>query len=224
MRVRRPVVLIASLLLLARATAAQSTTLVAPTSTAAIPAGFGNTAFLTFEYGVRAGFGSFSTVAGADAVNGWPTGYGQLPSAFWSNGINASAASLDVVQILATAVVPTNVVTLNSLDMGEWSRLGENLSIRIYNLSGTELFRQSKPGSDLVGAIVRPTVTFTPNVSAVGGLYLQFGEDTWYTGASNIRYTVSSPSSSVVPEPSTYALMTVGLGALAIGARRRRRV
>ncbi|MCU0619620.1 MAG: hypothetical protein MUF40_06945, partial [Gemmatimonadaceae bacterium] len=56
--------------------AAQSTTLVAPLSNACLSAGFGNTSFLSFEYAVTAGFGSFAQLGGVNppCVQGWPSG------------------------------------------------------------------------------------------------------------------------------------------------------
>lgn len=43
-------------------------------------------------------------------------------------------------------------------------------------------------------------------------------------GSISVRYNVSAGTQSVVPEPSTYALMSAGLAGLMIVARRRRRV
>ena len=201
--------------------AAQSTTLVAPTSNTCVANGFGNTSFLTFAYAVTAGFGTFTPLAGGACVQGYGTGYGTLSSAFWSNGTNGSAASSDVLQITATAVDPGATVTLASLLTADWSRgAGTVHGVRVYSLGGTLLFSQDQAlaGSSLAGR----TLSWAPNVSATGGLRVQWGTDPYYVGANNFAFSVAG-GSAVVPEPSSYALVATGLAGLAAWRRRRAR-
>ena len=207
--------------------AAQSTMLIAPQSNECLAPNFGNTSFLTFSFTTTAGFGTFTQQAGAESstcVRGWSTGYGTMSTAFWSNGSNLSTPSSDVLQITALAVDPTRTVTLASLLTGDWNRgVGTVHSLRVYSLAGLLLFNgaQTLAGS----SEAQQTLSWAPNVSAVGGLRVQWGEDPWFVGGNNLAFTVTDTQlpQGVIPEPSTYVLLATGLAGLAVVRRRRAR-
>lgn len=210
----------AAALLVAPVAGAQNVTLVAPNAASCLSDDFGSTADVSFSWTVTPAFADFSTIASGDScVSGWPGGYGQMSSAFWSNGLNASGSSTDVIQLTATATDPFETVTLNSLQLGEWSRTSSLLEVRVFDLSGALLYADALPG--LEGGVL-VTQTFAPNITAVGGLILQYGEDPWYVGANNISFTLGSVVA--VPEPASFALVLVGLGAALLATRRARQL
>ncbi len=96
------------------------------------------------------------------------------------------------------------------------------LVVRVFDLSGTELFRESKSaGTQSFG--VYPTVDFSvTGVSAVGGLIVQFGENPYWVGADKLRFQVA-PSAQQVPEPVGRSLLLSTLAALALMYRRAHR-
>lgn len=201
--------------------------LVAPATDVCVPAAFGNAPGLAFEYQVSSAFGSFEPVSGS-CLRGWGLpGYGSLASAFWSPGVNSSSASTDVSQIVARATTPTEFVSLHSIDVARWSLAGsypEVLGVRVYDLFGSELFSSTRAVGPLRADGRFDLQTFAPDVGAVGGLIVQFGEDPWWIAANNLRFGLGVDLSTPVPEPGVAPLLVLGaVGLVTLRHRRSRR-
>lgn len=180
-----------------------------------IPATYGSHANLSVTNRTRNAFGngSLNTCGSATShVEYWRNNY--------SNLTDIAFACFDGgVGDFLFQPLNGNSVTLNSLQLGSYSSTNgigpvRNYTLRLYDMSFNQIF--SATGT------VSSTVTLNPNVSSNTGFYLQWGTD-WDVGIDNITTTVVPAQTSAVPEPSTYALMTVGLGAMGLLARRRRR-
>lgn len=103
------------------------------------------------------------------------------------------------------------------------------------SVSGTVTFQQSiaqiftsSADVNVTSAAFRLTPTVTYDAVALTGL--EDGDAAAFAGNQlNFNWTASDPGdhvrvlTNVVPEPSTYAMMIVGLGVITIAARRRRR-
>jgi hypothetical protein len=111
-------------------------------------------------------------------------------------------------------IVPTagNMVTLAGFDIGAWPNTTRNSQVTVIDLaSGTALVN--------TGAIAIPgnvPTNFSINASSGAGFLINFGPDGFDVGIDNIAFTTS-----VVPEPGSWALMALGLAGVAAVARRR---
>ena len=137
----------------------------------------------------------------------WGTGYGDLNGAAWG-GPNPSHAEIRI-----EATNASEFVTLNSFEMGGWAA-DEDAQWRVFDLAWNLI------GS---GSGVAPNVNghldVMANVSAQGGLILQWGEDAWDVGVQNVSYSVGDLVAPV-PLPAGGLLLVGGLGLLALRKRR----
>lgn len=214
---RKLALLSAAILALPQLAGAQSTTVVAANNQACVDQSYGDQSFIDFSYGVTAGFGTLAPNIANTCVANWGGGYGQLSTAFWSNGSNGSGPSSDVLQFTGVATDVSKWVWITSLDVGEWNRSSGSHQVQVYSLLGQLLWSQSQLRFE---GNTKPTRNFAPNVGALGGLRVQVGEDTWYTGVNNLQWEVRDASSQVVPEPGTVVLLATGLVGL-VAVRRR---
>ena len=144
----------------------------------------------------------------------WDTLYNNLYGVLYA-GVGGDSGSLARIEIKALA--PDAVVTLSALDLGAYNQTTLNTTVQVFAIGGgAPLFSFSGPvGNGPVSA-----TTLSVDVSAVGGLWLEWGDSAFNVGIDNIQYSVSS-----VPEPAPASLLLAGglLGLRALHRRRERR-
>lgn len=144
----------------------------------------------------------------AESLRWWDGNYNNLYGVLWASGSDAASHA----RIELRASDPTAVVTLSSLDLGAYSNTTRNTALVVYTLGGgTPLFSYT-------GAVGQQpanlATTFTPEVSAVGGLWIEWRDSAYNVGIDNIQFSVS-----VVPEPAAFWLMLAGVAGLALRRR-----
>jgi PEP-CTERM motif len=141
-------------------------------------------------------------------LNWWNTQYNDLQGVVWAGGGDSNShARIEIKSLLG------ETVTLNSFDLGAWPNTTRDTHLRITTIGGgTTLF--SYDGSIGFGSTQHNT--FAPNVTAQGGLWIDWYDSAYNVGIDNISYTTA------VPEPESYAMLLLGLGVLAATARQRK--
>lgn len=144
-----------------------------------------------------------------NSLRWWSTGYNTLYGVAWADGGDQNAHAR--IEIAATQ--PGAVVSLQGFDLGAYPSTQRGSNVAVYAIgSATPLFSASQS----VGAGNLPT-HFAPNVSAVGGLWIEWQSSAYNVGIDHVSFSVSS-----VPEPASVALLAGGLGLVGLAARRRR--
>jgi len=174
-----------------------------------------NGSFVSQGYGDVAGLVDISYVSppvgDAIGLRWWGPDYNNLYGVLYA-GNGGDSSSLARIEIKAAA--PDAVVTLTGFDLGAYSQTTRDTNVKVYAIGGgTPLYSFSGP----VGNGALSATSFSVSVSAVGGLWLEWGNSAFNVGIDNVQYSVSS-----VPEPAPAALMLVG-GMMGLLALRRRR-
>lgn len=145
----------------------------------------------------------------------WNLTYGDLSKVAFASS-NGYAAEISLVPAAGYGI------RLLSFDMAGWPNQDRtNTLMRLTDGSGNILLNYAAAApvpieGDLFGA---RHSAFTPNLYTPGTLRIQWGND-WNIGIDNIRFEVVALS--VVPEPSTWVLLSLGAAAVAWRPRRRR--
>lgn len=146
--------------------------------------------------------------AGGETRLSWWDVYSGSPAVAWGD----SGATVEIfLQPLAGYQV-----TLNSLFMGSYLNANRGSQLTILSGAGATLFSS---GALNVGAA---GLTFTPNLTSVDGLRIQFGPDGFDVGLDNIDFSISRVVAGV-PEPASWAMMIAGVAATGAMLRRRRK-
>jgi hypothetical protein len=140
---------------------------------------------------------------------GDPDVYSDLPKAAYGFGF-----STDV--FIQMEAMGGGTVTLESFALGTtpvtFTRIA---SVRVVDLAtNTVVF---STGNVAVGGAT--ATLFTPNVSSLVGLRLEVSGDMFNTGIGNFNFTDDPGGAGTVPEPSTIAMIGVGLGLVAARGR-----
>jgi hypothetical protein len=143
----------------------------------------------------------------------WDTNYNTLFGVLWADGSDSSSYA----RIEIKALVPGSSVSLTGLDLGAWANSTRSTELKVTAIgSAVPLFSYSGPVGDGSTAATH----FAPNVSAVGGLWIEWQLSAYNVGIDNIEYSVNA-----VPEPAAALSLLAGLAGLAgLGALRRRRL
>jgi hypothetical protein len=201
--------LLASLLLSATAQASTQT-LTFDGNTACGNSACGNYSILSQSYGDIQNFVDVSYINVNSANTGlawWDGQYNDLQGVVWAGGSDANSHA----RIEINSLVGGNV-TLNSFDFGAYSNTTRNTHIRVTTIGGgSTLFSYD----GFVGLDALQHTAFAPNVSAQGGLWIDWYDSAYNVGVDNISYTAA------VPEPESYAMFLLGLGVVSAFARRK---
>ncbi len=139
----------------------------------------------------------------------WGTEYNDLYGVVWADGGDGpnSHARIELKPLDGGAV------TLTHFDMGAYVRTTRGTTVNVFEIGGsTPLFTYA--GDVGSGSAHK---SFDLSVSSSKGLWLDWQDSAYNVGMDNVTFTVSA-----VPEPSTYALMLLGLAACGFVAKRRR--
>lgn len=174
----------------------------------------GNGTFLSQSYGDIAGVVDvdYSTprLTAATSLRWWDSGYNNLRGVAWADSSDANS----LARIAIKSTDTTALVTLQSFDLGAYSNATRPTTVNVYAIGGgTPLY--SFAGS--VGNGTTSATNFSPNISAVGGLWLEWKDSAYNVGIDNIQYSISA-----VPESEAVVLMFAGLASLGVLMRRRK--
>lgn len=171
-------------------------------------------AYLSQSYGDVAGVSDITYSAPrvpGHSLEWWNTNYNTLYGvAFAEGGDSNSRARIEI-----KAVTTGTLVTLSAFDLGAYSNTTHGTTVNIYAIGG------GVPLYTFVGNVGNSSnepTHFAVNVSAVGGLWIEFQDNAYNVGIDNIQYAVAT-----VPEPASVGLMLAGLlgiGALSTARRR----
>jgi hypothetical protein len=176
-----------------------------------------NGSFISQSYGDVAGLVDVDYSAprqlAATSLRWWDTGYNNLRGVAWADSSDANS----LARIAIKAVDTTATVTLQSFDLGAYINSTRPTTVNVYAIGG------GTPLYTFAGSVGNGSVSansFTPNISVVGGLWLEWADSAYNVGIDNIQYTVSAVTP--VPEPETVVLMLAGLAGLSLVVRRRK--
>lgn len=106
-------------------------------------------------------------------------------------------------------------LSLQSFDFATFAGHSIGVPIIVTDLTGRTLLSGGFP-------TLPPTHnSLTLNTDYLSGVVIRWGPDSYNVGLDNITYDIRGPVSGAVPEPSTWALMFLGLGFIGWSARRR---
>jgi hypothetical protein len=170
--------------------------------------GNGFTPNITTDYAMRSTTTDALVLSNLDS---WNVNYGDLTNIAFVpvNGGNYG-------QITLTAGAGMQV-RLNSFDLGGYSQSNHLNSIVRIRVDGLLV-------TDFLGTILGAGgthSTFTPALTGTT-IQIEYGHNDWNVGIDNINFDEVAPTTSSVPEPTSLALGSLGLAALAVVHRRKR--
>ena len=150
----------------------------------------------------------YVNVGSSDPLRWWDRDYNDLQGVVWADGGDTNSHG----QIVLKA--ENGSVKLNAMDFGAYPNTTLGTHISVQTLGGSVLFSYNGD----VGAGAGSHNSFLPNVSATGGLVIDWYNSAYNVGVGNVNFTVTP-----VPEPETYAMFLAGLGIFGVMVRRKKK-
>ena len=176
-----------------------------------------DSSFISQTYGdtalVDVAFDGDVTNAGLESMRYWGGNYSDL------FGVAYFGLAFPSPNPAGVRLIPISgyQITLNSFDLGSWLGISYNTQVTLRGGDGSLI---SSTGSFLTNGAARNS--FMPGLTRADGFRIEWGPDNFNVGIDNINYTVSQIR--VVPEPATWAMVILGVGAVGGMMRRHRRV
>lgn len=167
--------------------------------------GFANAALITFDGEVADANVDYDTslvdVNFGTGLAIWDLGYDDLVNVAYA-GAQGGSLTIDFWALDGSAI------TLNNFDLANFLGRVETTMFKVYDLSAPSLEVLSNIGLNVDG-----TTSYNVDYTSTIGIKLVLGPDLWNVGVDNISLT-----STAVPEPTTLAVLAIGL--MGLGARR----
>lgn len=120
-------------------------------------------------------------LAAPTSLRWWATSCNNLNGVAWADSSDANS----LARIAIKAIDPTAAVTLRSFALGAYPATNCGTKVNVYAIGGgAPLF--SFTGS--VGNGSTSATNFTPNISVVGGLWIEWADSAYNVGIDNIQY------------------------------------
>jgi len=142
----------------------------------------------------------------------WTTGYGDLEGVVWGGNNPANFFS----RITFTALAGYEI-SLRSFDIATFVGSSPQSPVLIESLGGTDIL-----AGDVDTLFPIHNHVTVNSAYFTDGIVLNWGPDGFNVGLDNITFDVRAISGTTVPEPATWAMMILGLGAAGSLIRRRR--
>ena len=171
---------------------------------------YGDTAFVD----VQTRYDSSGAASAANALQFWDNNYNELTNVvFGTAGSNGASVFF--------APVAGYEVTLNSFNIGAYpNRDGAPSQYTIFDGLGAILYSS---GEIAVGS-GNLSNFYNVGLTSANGIGLLWGPEAFNVGIDNVSFTVSAIGGGAVPEPTTWAMLILGLGIVGGTLRRRKNV
>jgi PEP-CTERM motif len=152
------------------------------------------------------------------SLSWWSSDYNNLFGVAFANGNDANSHARIEIKTLNAG----DSINLASFALGAYSNAARNTAVNIYAIGS------SIPLFAYLGSVGNPgdiaATNFAPNITVLGGLWLEWHDSAANVGIDSIRYDVI-PAAAIgaVPESSTWAMMLAGFGIVGAAMRRRLR-
>ncbi len=167
----------------------------------------------------------YGDMAGVDVVyDGNPGAAGLQSFAFWADSYSGmtNVAYYGGGATLSFVALAGQAVSLGGLSLGGWPNADRVLGFTVTDLAtSNEVFRSGTSSDPLITVPGTTPSVFTFDVTSSAGLMITFLGDFYNGGVDNVIYGAADVGA--IPLPAGAPLLGLGLGALALLSRRRRR-
>ncbi|WP_293905455.1 PEPxxWA-CTERM sorting domain-containing protein [Phenylobacterium sp.] len=173
---------------------------------------YGDTAAVDVQYNHDITSPANTTGAAGAELQWWDTGYNDLVNVAWG-GVNDAAGT----PMIFLKPVTGRTVTLNGFDLGGFLLAERETQVTIVDGLNNVLYAS---GTIMAGTGPITARHFSFNLSSATGIGIQWGPSGFNVGMDNVDFTTGAAAG--VPEPATWAMLILGLGAAGSLIRHRR--